>query len=276
MGMLIAAGLLTTGCSVGVADKAPTPPAIEVSPTPPATGYDGLLGLPLSAYGTSDKDDDQLFAARKALVVNCMKSRGHPSYLGQNMVWVSGGDNEARRPAGAWGYIGLTAAKRQGFHPGQSLPNVAGLTGAEDQDFQACQGAADKELPRLAGTSGWTLTQRLFAQSLQQTKADRRVSAARERWSACMTAAGRPAQDPEILAAGPWETAKPTVDEIAASTAAESCTTSSELAAVYFAVLTGYQRQLVSANATVLVAYRKQVQAQADQVSDLMAKLPAP
>ncbi|MFF7191865.1 hypothetical protein ACFZAR_43545 [Streptomyces sp. NPDC008222] len=86
-----------------------------------------------------------------------------------------------------------------------------------------------------------------------------------------MTAAGHPAQDPEELAAGPWDTDRPTVNEIAAATAAESCTGSSRLAADYFAVLTGYQRQLISANSAALTAYQKQVAEGTNQAARLLA-----
>jgi hypothetical protein len=69
----------------------------------------------------------------------------------------------------------------------------------------------------------------------------------------------------------PWDNDKPTANEIAAATADESCTRSSHLAAVYFAVLTGYQRQLISANTKILTGYQKQVQEQIDQATRLLA-----
>ncbi|MCH0559407.1 hypothetical protein [Streptomyces sp. MUM 16J] len=75
-----AVGLLATGCSAGLASGAGaatlTPPVIPASAAAPVTGYDGLMGLPLSAYGTPVQDDDLRFRAQKALVVRCMKSRG--------------------------------------------------------------------------------------------------------------------------------------------------------------------------------------------------------
>ncbi|MEV1069230.1 hypothetical protein [Streptomyces sp. NPDC050263] len=276
----IAAGLLATGCSAGSTGGGaePTPPPIAASPTAPATGYDGLTRLPLSAYGTSQQDDDRLFTANKALVVRCMKGRGHQSYSGQNMIGATvetEADKEAAAPSGAWGYIGRATAGRQGFHPPASeTGGAAGLAGQEGKDFAACAGEAQKQLPDQTSGDGWKLTQALFGRSLQEAGQDARVTAARKRWSACMSAAGHPAEDPEKLAAGPWNTAKPTADEIAKAAADESCTRSSNLAAVYFAVLDGYQRQLESNNAEALNAYQKEVQERRGKVSRLLAGHP--
>jgi len=269
----MAAGLLVTGCStnseVRAAGVTPTPPAIEAYPAAPATGYDGLMRLPLSAYGTSEKDDDLLFSTQKALVVRCMKSEGHQSYAGENLNRIAAKteeEKEAANPVGAWGYIGRATAQRRGFHTGLELPTGGtGVTGQTAKDYEVCSIEAKKQLPDLTKTDGWKLTQTLYGQSLQLAFTDRRVTGARKRWSACITAAGHPAQDPEKLAAGPWNTAKPTAQEIAVATATESCTRSSDLAAVYFAVLAGYQQQLISANAKALTHYQRQVQEQTAQ-----------
>lgn len=272
----IVAGLLATGCSAslagGNADVAP--PAIAATPTAPATGYGGLIGLPLSAYGTSEQDDVLLFRTNEALVARCMRSRGYASYSDQKKIQAAAKtkeQKEAIRPAGAWGYIGGGTAKRIGFHVGVPVPVTKGPTGQELKDYNVCWDKADKQVPSLAGNRGWKLTQDLFGQSFQQAAADSRVGAARERWSACMSTAGHPADDPEKLANATWKTEKATRKEIAAATADESCTRSSHLAAVYFAVLTGYQQQLISANTEVLTGYRKQVQAQVDRAAHLLA-----
>ncbi|MBB4789545.1 hypothetical protein BJY54_000157 [Streptomyces nodosus] len=255
-------GLLATACSSNhaISDDV-TPPALTVSPTAPVSGYDGLSRAPLSSYGTSEQDSDLLFETRKALIIRCMKGRGNEAYSGQNIIRVAvKGSKEALRPAGAWGYIGRGTAEHKGFHTAIAAPDrVGGGSGYSQKDFQACSVETNKLLPTLAETDGWKLTQALFNQSFQQTAADKRVVSARNRWATCMAAAGHPARDPEELAAGPWDTAQPTADEIAAATAAESCTAYSHLAAVYFAVLTGYQRQLISANSVALNVYQKQV-----------------
>lgn len=64
----ITVGLLATGCSTGLTGSAAdvTPPAIAATPTAPATGYDGLIQLPLSAYGTSEQDDVLLYRTNEA------------------------------------------------------------------------------------------------------------------------------------------------------------------------------------------------------------------
>ncbi|MEX3103464.1 MULTISPECIES: hypothetical protein [unclassified Streptomyces] len=266
----MAVGLLVTGCSTNSEVR-----AADVTLSPPPTGYDGLMRLPLSAYGTSKKDDDLLFTAQKALVVRCMKSEGHKNYAGENINRITAKtaeEKEAANPVGAWGYIGRATAKRRGFHTGLVLPTGGtGVIGQAAKDYEACAIKAKKQLPDLTKTDGWKLTQTLYGQSLRLAFADRRVIGARERWSTCITAAGHPAQDPEKLAASPWNPAKPTAKEIAAAVAAESCTRSSDLAAVYFTVLTGYQQQLISANTEALTRYQRQVREQTDQASELAA-----
>ncbi|MEU2874807.1 hypothetical protein [Streptomyces sp. NPDC007070] len=273
--VLAVAGLLTTSCSSSdTISTDVTPPAIAASPTAPVSGYDGLSRAPLSSYGTSEHDSDLLFEARKTLVIRCMKSRGNKTYSGQNITRVAANiGKEALRPVGAWGYIGRATAKTKGFHTAIVAPGRAGDGSRYRQkDFQACSTETDKELPTLAESDGSRLTQTLFNQSFQQTAADKRVVDARKRWATCMTAAGHPAGDPEELAAGPWDTAQPTAQEIAAATAAESCTASSLLAAVYFAVLAGYQRQLIIANSAALNTYQQQVDKNMDKAARLLAE----
>ncbi|MFG2949239.1 hypothetical protein [Streptomyces adustus] len=277
---VIVACLLATGCSAGLAGSPANVarPAIAATPTAPATGYDGLTGLPLSAYGTSEQDDVLLYRTNEALVARCMKSRGYPGYADRKKTRTAAKtkeESEAIHPAGAWGYIGSATAKRVGFHVSVPVPVSKGPTGQELKDYNVCWDGADRQVPSLAGTQGWKLTQDLFGQSFQQTAADSRIGAARERWSSCMNEAGHPADDPEKLANGFRDTEKTTAKEIAAATADESCTRSSRLAAVYFAVLTGYQRQLISANTKVLTGYRKQVEARVDRAAHLLTASPA-
>ncbi|GJF34669.1 hypothetical protein KNE206_73690 [Kitasatospora sp. NE20-6] len=52
-------------------------------------------------------------------------------------------------------------------------------------------------------------------------------------------------------------------------------TQSSGLAAVHFAVLAGYQQQLISANVEVSAGYRKQVRDRVDLAARLLTGLPA-
>ncbi|OXM60331.1 hypothetical protein CF166_35210 [Amycolatopsis sp. KNN50.9b] len=277
---VIAACLLATGCSAGLAGSAAdaAPPVIAATPTAPASGYDGLTGLPLSAYGTSEQEDVLLYRTNQALVARCMKSRGYTGYTGREKTQAAAKTKkeiEAIHPAGAWGYIGNGTAKRIGFHVSVPVPVSQSPTGQELKDYNVCWKKAEKQVPSLAGTQGWKRTQDLFGQSLQQVAADSRVGAARERWSSCMNEAGYPADEPEKLANGFRDTKKATAKEIAAATADESCTRSSHLAAVYFAVLTGYQQQLISANAKVLTGYKRQVEARVERAAHLLTASPA-
>ncbi|MER5492070.1 hypothetical protein [Streptomyces sp. NPDC002490] len=277
--MVVGIALVATGCSAGGggADTTTTPPAIASAPPSPVTGYDGLIELPLSAYGTSERDDHLLYRTNEALVARCMTGlghRGYPSPRTPRSTTRTKAEREAVRPAGAWGYIGRATAERLGFHVAVPVPAAKAPAGRELKDYNACWKKAGKEIPSLAGTRGWKLAQDLFGRSFQQTAADSRVTAARERWAACMGEAGHPADDPEKLAEGFLNAEKATPREIAVATAAESCTRSSHLAGVYFAVLTGYQRQLVSTHTDVLTGYQRQVRERLDRAEAILSAPP--
>ncbi|MFJ4487384.1 hypothetical protein ACIP3D_34115 [Streptomyces longwoodensis] len=273
---VIAAGLLATGCSAGLAGSAAGVAAPSVAPMTeaPPTGYDGLMGLPLSEYGTSEQDDLLLYQTNEALVAQCMTSHGYATYSKRRTTAPSKktrAEREVVRPAGDWGYIGGATAKRAGFHVAVQVPISKGPTGRELKDYNVCWDRADKKLPSLTDTKGWKLTQDLFGRSLQQAAEDSRVAAARKNWSSCMSTAGHPADDPQKLADSFRDTMKASVMEIAAAIADESCTRSTNLAGIYFAVLAGYQQHLVAANTKVLTDYKKQVDARVDRAAHLLA-----
>ncbi|WEH14505.1 hypothetical protein [Streptomyces sp. VNUA24] len=274
--VMAAAGLLATGCSAERTGGATgmAPPDIAAEPAAPLTGYDGLTGLPLSAYGTSQQEDVVLFRTNEALVARCMNGLGHKNYSDRKKPQddtKTTAEREAIRPAGAWGYIGGGTAKRLGFHVAITPPVSKGPTGRELKDYNVCWDKADEQVPSPTGSKGWKLTQELFGRSFRTAASDSRVVAARKSWSSCMSEAGHPADDPEKLSEGFMSARKTTAKEIAAATADESCTRSSNLAGVYFAVLTGYQKQLIAANTEVLTGYKKQVRAQVDRAEQLLA-----
>ncbi|WP_286247513.1 hypothetical protein [Streptomyces graminofaciens] len=274
--VVAAVGLLTTGCSAELTggDTDMALPDIAAEPAAPVTGYDGLTGLPLSAYGTSQQEDILLFRTNEALVARCMNSLGYKNYSGRKKAQddtKTKAEREAIRPADAWGYIGAGTAKRLGFHVAITPPVSKGPKGRELKDYNVCWDKADKQVPSPTGGKGWKLTQDLFGRSFQKAASDSRVVAARKSWSSCMGEAGHPADDPQKLSEGFMSAKKTTPKEIAAATADEKCTRSSNLAGVYFAVLTGYQKQLISANTEVLTGYKKQVQEQVDRAEQLLA-----
>ncbi|WNE95497.1 hypothetical protein PS467_09145 [Streptomyces luomodiensis] len=150
------------------------------------TGYDGLMGLPLSAYSTSEQEDVLLYRVNEALVARCMRKRGYEDYAEPKETAAAAktrAEREAVHPAGAWGYIGRTTAKRLGFHVAVEVPPSKKLTGKERTDYNACWEKAGKQVPSLAGTKGWKLTQTLFSESFEAAAEDSRVVAARKRWS---------------------------------------------------------------------------------------------
>ncbi|WP_405888346.1 hypothetical protein OG739_35445 [Streptomyces longwoodensis] len=273
---VIAASLLATGCSAGLTGSAEGVAAPSIAPMTkaPPTGYDGLMGLPLSEYGTSEQDDLLLYQTNEALVAQCMKSHGYAAYSKRNKTAPpkkNRAERELVRPAGNWGYIGGATAKRVGFHFAVQVPFSKGPTGRELKDYNVCWDRADKKLPSLTDTKGWKLTQDLFGRSFQQTADDSRVAAARKNWSSCMSTAGHPADDPQKLADSFRDAMKAGAKEIAAAIADEACTRSTNLAGIYFAVLAGYQQHLVAANIKMLTDYKKQVDARVDRAAHLLA-----
>lgn len=263
VGALAAAALAGCG-SGGGGGAAPTltPPPLGAALAPPS-GREGMLGLPLSAFGLGDEAAAVRLAAMRAVVAGCMRAAGYAEFSREDAVaeGVRPGDAGAL-PAGAFGYLPESVAAVQGFHapavPAAAAPRRA-VTGAEEGALQECVKSSHARLvPPDAG--GSELVNRLFGESQAALERDPRVGAAVRSWADCMDRAGFPGVTPAGLVdryrAKAAATPAPTQEELAAARADAACTTTANLAGIWFTVLAGYQRQLIAAHQEELAAYR--------------------
>ncbi|MBV2152295.1 hypothetical protein [Kitasatospora sp. SUK 42] len=212
--------------------------------------------------------------ARNMLVVSCMHRAGFSAFTGDGLQAAQPPDNATALPAGPWGYLGAEAAATLGFHPPKRTaprPDAAPVGAGEAYDNARvdCDRQAAEQLgsPPAAGAE---LVGRLFDESMKAAAKDARVVAATRAWTVCMTAAGFEAATPDELARKYQTTPEATPAELAAARADADCTATSNLAGLWFAVLAGYQRQLIDRNAQALTAQQEAVRAQDARLTRLI------
>ncbi|GAA0681148.1 hypothetical protein GCM10010193_38610 [Kitasatospora atroaurantiaca] len=234
-----------------------------------------MTGLPLSAYNWGDQDIQRDAQLRTSLAVSCMHKAGFAGFSGDNYQGTEPPDNATALPAGAWGYLGADIAGVQGFHPPKRSQVRTAPAGTDDSEaFVTARVDCDRQIaeqlkpPSPAGTE---LVNRLFSESLQATGRDSRVTEATRSWADCMARSGYRVADPTTPLQQYRGPGSPTAEELATARADADCTTRSNLAGVWFAVLTGYQKQQIDQNATALAAQQKAVKDQAERIARLLA-----
>ncbi|MBV6702858.1 hypothetical protein KV557_38155 [Kitasatospora aureofaciens] len=204
-----------------------------------------------------------------------MRRAGFPAFDGDGLQPAQAPDNATALPAGAWGYLGADAAAVQGFHPPKrTLPRPAAAPAGSGEAYDTARVDCDRQAAERLGSpqgSGTELVGRLFDDSLKATGKDTRVVAATKEWSACIAAAGFEAASPEALPERFRAAPEITPEELATARADLDCTAKSNLATLWFAVLAGYQRQLIDRNAEALTAQREAVRAQDAKLTKLLA-----
>jgi len=262
---LLGAALAAAGCSAQgnggtVAGPSLAPPSIAPAPAAPASAAVALTQLPLEAYTLAvGPDAGVVDQAQAILIARCMAGRGYPDLTAAVIDGQMSGASGAATPvvAGAWGYVGRSQAAVSGFHPeAQGKPLSFSGTG-ESAAFQGCVPQAQATLVSGPPARGGKLIEQLSAYAVGNTLGDRRVETATGAWATCMKARGQAAADPQSLAQQPWPTPSATPAEVAAAAADEACTVSSNLAGLYFAVLAGYQRELIADHGPALAALRQ-------------------
>lgn len=262
-----------------------TPPIID-NISMPASGHVAHTMEPLAPYDFSYKENDTLFQARKLLTISCMHKSGFSNYLGEDIHSNTMTDSESSvtQPAGPWGYLGSETARLKGFQSGKvtdlsTLPPVRQMMSeAERVAAEKCFTQSGKELNKDGDTTS-DLVKRLTSEADNYASKDARVVEARKAWGQCMAASGFSVTDPAALAAQNWgrrAVDPPTQDEIRTAEADEKCTTSSRLAAVYFAVNWGYQRQLIELNAQELAERQRAIRSQLDKALQIIASGSSP
>ncbi|MCU7823784.1 hypothetical protein [Kitasatospora sp. DSM 101779] len=190
--------LALAGCGGGgggTAAPALTPPALG-APTAPPTGREGMLALPLSAYGSDREQNARREQAVRALTADCMHAAGWADFTRDDAV-DSGGEvpDASALPAGAFGYLRAEVAAVQGFHgPSAAAPVRTPRPPASEAEGAAAQECVKKALAavRPADSAGSELVAALFGRSLEATGRDARVVAATRVWSACIRTRASP------------------------------------------------------------------------------------
>jgi hypothetical protein len=285
---------LLIGCCAGLtacAASAPQGPNVTVTapaigrPQPP-TSVDAALSrnafAPYSALAESSNDGLAPNESMFTLAQQCMSAAGYPGVSsGVVPLSIHGGPaNLAVSPAwGSWGYLGAGQAQQSGFlvPPGMALTdlgvdlqptNLATLPQAEQTAVGKCATivqnftGAVQDGP-LAGIT--TLGNDLASEVLL----DPAVKRAGRAWSGCMAKNGYSFSNPHDVffselrimypGHGPVNITDPVSSsarqaQVATAVTDASCTGSTDLAGIYFAVQTSYGQQLVNANQQALTA----------------------
>jgi hypothetical protein len=293
--LLVCWATALTACTA----SAPSGPANAVStpdvgrPPPPPSVQAALSREPFTPYaalGESDNDGLAPGESSFALAQACLTAAGYPDAGNVPFSVSLGPVNLAfAQPWGDWGYLGLAEAEQYGFRvppgsaltilgidaPAQQNANPDTLPAAEQSAIGKCGTISDNfanavDNGALAGVA--TLSNDIVNDVLK----DAAVKHATQAWTACMGKNGYSFRQPETvffteLAAmhGGQRPTNPTDPvsaaanqaQIAAAASDASCTQSTDLAGLYFAVEASYEQQLVSTNAQALTAAVRQYRA---------------
>jgi len=280
-----AACLSLGACSSSSAgpSAAVTAPAAVGRPAAPASVESVLAKQAFTPYaGLSEVVDDGLAPGESmsSLGAACLKEAGYPGDLDALPFGVRISDGLAVSPPyGGFGYLGATEAAQNGFMPDAGLSGVAALVGLDPSgpsggsDLSAgAQAAVEKcgtivsDFSTAQGNASLAAIQSLGQTISTDVMADPDVKKATRAWSACMASDGYNYPDPNtafhdqirvdirpntsIAANAPYDglTSAQYEAQLAAAESDAACTTSTDLAGIYFAVQADYEQQIVDAN----------------------------
>jgi hypothetical protein len=280
-----------------------TPPAVG-RPTPPDSVDAALARMALYPYtilGQSDNDPLAPGESDTELGTKCMATAGYPgteNLLGIQIRASAAGLGFAQ-DYGAWGYVGVTDAHQTGFRPtpGKALDEL-GIGGSSPQDPSSANlSAAEQDAVNKCNTIKFNFLNSMFNGPLAGINAivnavdtdltnDSSIKNATKAWSQCMARNGYNYATPEAAAKAQLGAMfggngnqingatqiSPSANaaQIAAAVSDANCTTSTDLAGIYFAVEASYEQQIVSANQTALATGVQQFRsAYAREISDL-------
>ena len=286
-------GVLIVGCAALAACSASAPkgPATAVTapkvgrPTPPASVEAALSSdafTPYAALGLAANDGLAVNESSWGLASACTTAAGYPS-LGTNGVPLAVNFGQVQlvfsQPWGNWGYLGDTPARQYGFltTPGSALSTLG-------VNFQPVDAAtlppAEQAAALRCGTIVTTFDAAMQAGPLatigtlnndiaSDVANDPAVNKATKEWDACMARNGYHYTQPAAVAHDQMQQAyggQRSIDpsspvspdarraQITAAVTDATCTQTTDLAGLYFAVLASYEQQLVNANQQALNA----------------------
>jgi flagellin-like hook-associated protein FlgL len=280
-----------TGCTAAASsgpDVTVTDPSVgkPAAPDSVEAALSRMAFTPYAALGLSDDDGLAPNESSQALSAACMSTAGYPD--GPNTpfaVRVTDAGLAFSQPYGAWGYLGLADAEQFGFlqpagsamsslgiDTSSSPPNPSTLPAAEQTALGKCATIVggftnDVDNGPLAGISA--ITNDIYT----DMQKDAQVISATKAWSTCMSQEGYDYPDPStgvrdelesvfdqsgpgmrITIGGSSVSPAANKAQIAMAVADADCTSSTDLAGIYFAIQAGYEQQIVNANQQALTA----------------------
>ena len=290
---------------------APKGPDVTVStpsvgrPQPPSSVQAALSRdafTPYAALGQSNNDGLAPNESGEALSSACMTVAGYPNAGNVPFGIRLGPANLAfSQPWGEWGYLGVAEAEQYGFRvpPGSALTalgidvpgpgtNPASPPQAEQNAIGKCA-TIEQDFTNAMDNGALAGIQTLSNDIYNDVLKDAAVKNATQAWTACMAKNGYSFHQPEAVWGQELQTmyggshqispdttvsAAANQAQLAAATADASCSQSTDLAGIYFAVQASYEQQLVNANQQALTTAVQQYRtAYAKELNKLPALL---
>ena len=253
-----------------------TRPQLSSAIAQPTSEYQAENALPLNSYDVSASVQVNTEAnnAAKVLTIQCMHSAGYPLYQGEGVLEVAQKSPSDDDTGGAWGYVDGALAADYGFATVRSTDSISGTPlpkndPAEETAENKCFTSSNTIIHGAGVSPGANLVSLLESAAQQDTQQDSRYTTADAAWSACMKLQGF-----DTSSAAEFAIQNSTGDVSAANvTAAETdyhCTQQTNLGGIYFALLTGYQNELINENAQALATAHSAVQALSAQINKVL------
>ena len=310
-GVLIAgiccAGLAAcTAATSSGPDATVTDPAVG-RPAPPDSVQAALSRMaftPYAALGLSDNDGLAPGESPAKLSSACMSAAGYPGQSADApfAVPISDAGLAFGQSWGWWGYLGLGEAEQYGFlAPGGSAltslgigyappDNPASLPAAEQTAMGKC-GSIIQDFMLEVDKGPLSGIQAMINDVYNDIQRNAQIKSATKAWSACMAKNGYNYPDPmtafrnemrsiygggghgnTVNVGGTTLTPAQNQAQVAMAVSDASCTQSTDLAGIYFAVQASYEQQIVDANQQALTTTVRQYRA--DYQKEL-SKLPS-
>ncbi|GAA3499867.1 hypothetical protein GCM10019016_069720 [Streptomyces prasinosporus] len=260
---LIGLMAVTAGCDAAPAEG-PAPRNTSVRAAPAASAEARELLLPFDTYKISKADDYLIAAAEDVLMKGCLEARG-VRWSPRAPVGAAEMDPPNRR---RYGVIEEAVAREFGFHaPPEAEAEVRFTTARQrrsaslsDSEVRAaygstgtggCWGKAHEELRDGVAESDYDVLNKYSRKSFEDSQRDGEVRAVFRSWSACMAKSGFRYRDPVAVVNDPRWSASPSPSdhEIKVALADVRCKEETGVVAVWSAVETRIQRDIVTADA---------------------------
>jgi hypothetical protein len=290
-------GLTMAACSGGSGTKSPGASVTAPSVGKPAMATSVQAALakqaftPYAELGQAPGDGLAPNEAATSLAAACMTDAGYPDQAGGLGLEGMIADTLTGTTAfGAFGYVGATRARQDGFSPGgPGGPGPGDLSTGAQAALNKC-GTIVGNFTGNQGSSALAGIQSLAQTIRSEEFKDPSIAKATKAWSACMAADGYDYGTPTELLnsamngvraasrSGTPLTAGQKAAQIAQAGADAGCTQSTDLAGIYFAVQASYEQQVVDANQPQLTKavqqYRAAYQKELRRLQTLLTTTP--